>query len=433
MFQQDSLAALTTEDLSITGLKWAAAWQRWSVPSIMWRSGAGLGKGLGSSLSNPEGFNCPACGRVYKLKSSLRNHQKWECGKEPQFQCPHCVYKAKQKMHIARHMERMHKEKIYKQELVSRNYSKSDRETRKTALNGLKVVKKFPQSCPGKTAIYTIFLAAMQPQVNTVLGTDSRGLSPAFRYASYIHTRPYPHASFFAGLGWTGEGSRRVSRSANSATTTSSSTVASDVPAPLTPQRRPRLHCPSRHTASRNNNHPSISSSGGLMHHDRRHNCSRCGKSYKNAYILKRHLQYECGKAPSFSCPHCAFSSKYERNLKAHINHRHVDLQPALSGIVVGVPKRYPCFKCGRIYKARGSLKRHLNDECGKDPKYVCVICERGFKQKTNFKRHAEKVHHCQAATPGRRSRAAIKKSLKHTSFTAELWPLPLLKMNEQP
>ncbi|KAL6434200.1 hypothetical protein ACFW04_005962 [Cataglyphis niger] len=105
------------EDLSITGLKWAA-WQRWSVPSIMWRSGAGLGKGLGSGSSNPEGFNCPACGRVYKLKSSLRNHQKWECGKEPQFQCPHCVYRAKQKMHIARHMERMHKEKLYKQELV---------------------------------------------------------------------------------------------------------------------------------------------------------------------------------------------------------------------------------------------------------------------------------------------------------------------------
>ncbi|RLU15051.1 hypothetical protein DMN91_012938 [Ooceraea biroi] len=109
---------MLAEDLSITGLKWAAAWQRWSVPSIMWRSGAGLGKGLGSGSSNPEGFNCSACGRVYKLKSSLRNHQKWECGKEPQFQCPHCVYRAKQKMHIARHMERMHKEKIYKQELV---------------------------------------------------------------------------------------------------------------------------------------------------------------------------------------------------------------------------------------------------------------------------------------------------------------------------
>ncbi|XP_056648397.1 longitudinals lacking protein, isoforms A/B/D/L isoform X11 [Diorhabda carinulata] len=52
---------------------------------------------------------CPACGRGYKLKSSLRNHMKWECGKEPQFKCPYCSYKAKQKMHITRHIERMHK------------------------------------------------------------------------------------------------------------------------------------------------------------------------------------------------------------------------------------------------------------------------------------------------------------------------------------
>lgn len=59
------------------------------------------------------GYACKSCGRYYKLKSSLRNHQKWECGKEPQFSCPYCVYKAKQKMHINRHLERMHKEKIH--------------------------------------------------------------------------------------------------------------------------------------------------------------------------------------------------------------------------------------------------------------------------------------------------------------------------------
>lgn len=63
---------------------------------------------------NLDGFACPECGRLYKLKSSLRNHLKWECGKDPQFQCPFCVYRAKQKMHIGRHMERMHKEKFIK-------------------------------------------------------------------------------------------------------------------------------------------------------------------------------------------------------------------------------------------------------------------------------------------------------------------------------
>nr|CAI5817495.1 unnamed protein product [Callosobruchus analis] len=68
----------------------------------------------GRTRSFPEnlggGFMCSDCGRNYKLKSSLRNHQKWECGKEPQFKCPYCSYRAKQKMHMSRHLERMHKE-----------------------------------------------------------------------------------------------------------------------------------------------------------------------------------------------------------------------------------------------------------------------------------------------------------------------------------
>lgn len=78
---------------------------------------AAVAAGAGSATSDQQAnFSCPDCGRMYKLKSSLRNHQKWECGKEPQFQCPYCVYRAKQKMHIGRHMERMHKERFFKVE-----------------------------------------------------------------------------------------------------------------------------------------------------------------------------------------------------------------------------------------------------------------------------------------------------------------------------
>lgn len=71
-----------------------------------------VGKLSDGETKNSNGYSCSECGRFYKLKSSLRNHQKWECGKEPQFSCPFCVYKAKQKMHINRHLERMHKEKL---------------------------------------------------------------------------------------------------------------------------------------------------------------------------------------------------------------------------------------------------------------------------------------------------------------------------------
>ncbi|XP_022903209.2 longitudinals lacking protein, isoforms A/B/D/L isoform X5 [Onthophagus taurus] len=75
-------------------------------------SKSGAQSRVSTETSSP-GYDCSICGRIYKLKSSLRNHQKWECGKEPQFKCPFCVYKAKQKMHMARHMERMHKEIDY--------------------------------------------------------------------------------------------------------------------------------------------------------------------------------------------------------------------------------------------------------------------------------------------------------------------------------
>lgn len=84
------------------------SWEAWSA---LYPSVPNLLRGA-LSAEEHKGVECPKCGRHYKLKSSLRNHQKWECGKEPQFQCPYCNYRAKQKMHVARHIERMHREKL---------------------------------------------------------------------------------------------------------------------------------------------------------------------------------------------------------------------------------------------------------------------------------------------------------------------------------
>nr|CAD7567660.1 unnamed protein product [Timema californicum] len=80
-------------------------WDAWSaahpsVPTLL----LGNFHRVGPMLTNigsesPKNFVCPRCDRAYKLKSSLRNHEKWECGMEPQFQCPFCPYRAKQKMH----------------------------------------------------------------------------------------------------------------------------------------------------------------------------------------------------------------------------------------------------------------------------------------------------------------------------------------------
>ncbi|KAL6264018.1 hypothetical protein P5V15_004099 [Pogonomyrmex californicus] len=97
----------------------------------------------------------------------------------------------------------------------------------------------------------------------------------------------------------------------------------------------------------------------------------------------------------------------------------------------IGVSK-FPCHKCGRSYKNKGSLKRHLNDECGKDPQYICPICERGFKQKANYQRHDATVHGFPGISRG--NRVAIKGNLKLSSTTEPLWsPFLKIRRTEQP
>jgi uncharacterized C2H2 Zn-finger protein len=50
------------------------------------------------------GFRCTQCGKVYMRKGTLTRHLKYECGKEPQFHCPHCSLRTKHKSSLLTHM-----------------------------------------------------------------------------------------------------------------------------------------------------------------------------------------------------------------------------------------------------------------------------------------------------------------------------------------
>lgn len=58
--------------------------------------------------ANNKQYQCLSCGRYYKLKKNLVQHQRYECGKEPQFACHLCSYRAKQKGTLKTHIVLKH-------------------------------------------------------------------------------------------------------------------------------------------------------------------------------------------------------------------------------------------------------------------------------------------------------------------------------------
>ena len=51
---------------------------------------------------------CMRCGKIYTGSSGLYRHYKYECGKNPRFQCPYCQYRAKRRSNMYPHIRNIH-------------------------------------------------------------------------------------------------------------------------------------------------------------------------------------------------------------------------------------------------------------------------------------------------------------------------------------
>lgn len=67
---------------------------------------------------------------------------------------------------------------------------------------------------------------------------------------------------------------------------------------------------------------PMLSTSNAILDEDGRFICD-CGKTYKEERYLRYHRKWECGKLPTFQCPHCDYSAKRRNSLKQHLERRH--------------------------------------------------------------------------------------------------------------
>lgn len=62
-------------------------------------------------LQPQEKFPCPlGCGKVYSQNKNLQYHMRYECGKEPRFQCPYCPHRTKRKNNLMLHISSQHSE-----------------------------------------------------------------------------------------------------------------------------------------------------------------------------------------------------------------------------------------------------------------------------------------------------------------------------------
>lgn len=53
--------------------------------------------------------------------------------------------------------------------------------------------------------------------------------------------------------------------------------------------------------------------------------CIKCSNNYKSKSSLRRHIVYECGKAPSVTCPvsGCTYKSKHKARMTQHVQMVH--------------------------------------------------------------------------------------------------------------
>ncbi|KAL2714717.1 zinc finger Y-chromosomal protein-like [Vespula squamosa] len=53
-------------------------------------------------------YRCEKCGKGYQHRATLLRHTRHECGKEPQFKCPYCVHRTKQRGNLYQHIRTNH-------------------------------------------------------------------------------------------------------------------------------------------------------------------------------------------------------------------------------------------------------------------------------------------------------------------------------------
>ncbi|XP_033231804.1 zinc finger protein 117-like [Belonocnema kinseyi] len=90
-----------------------------------------------------------------------------------------------------------------------------------------------------------------------------------------------------------------------------------------------------------------------LKQEQKNYKCETCARAYKRSCTLSYHRRFVCGVKPQFACEFCGKEFKHKFHLSRHVNEIHLKIN------LQAMQKRYYCDKCPRSYSGLKSLNQH--------------------------------------------------------------------------
>ncbi|XP_033231881.1 gastrula zinc finger protein XlCGF8.2DB-like [Belonocnema kinseyi] len=127
--------------------------------------------------------------------------------------------------------------------------------------------------------------------------------------------------------------------------------------------------------------------------------CSKCGIDYGYQGSFEPALNYpeSIEKRNVLVCPNCGKEYTLRKNwqtgdqvyYQTRLNRQH------LKAATGNQPLGHVCQMCGKAYKQRYNLTRHLKYECNRNPRFKCPLCIYQAKRRAHIISHVKTVHDC--------------------------------------
>ncbi|OXA45150.1 oocyte zinc finger protein XlCOF14 [Folsomia candida] len=121
-----------------------------------------------------------------------------------------------------------------------------------------------------------------------------------------------------------------------------------------------------------------------MSSNDKQPSCDTCHQVFFTLGTLRRHIAviHSTMERPRFPCsfPGCSKTYLYKRHILEHVKIDHAKN-----------PVRFPCTLCGKEFKTRTELERHIPTHTTEKP-YNCATCGRSYANRGNMISH-QKTH----------------------------------------